>query len=54
LAATIAPRPLTIRGSLDAALRPVAQAELDKAYRVCLEAYAKHGAGKALILQVGE
>jgi cephalosporin-C deacetylase-like acetyl esterase len=51
LAATLAPRPLTIRGSADAALRPVAQAEVAKAYDVCRTAYDKQGAGKACVLQ---
>ncbi len=53
LAATLAPRPLTIRGALDAALRPVPAAELEKAYRVCRTAYDKQGASKQLVLQAG-
>jgi cephalosporin-C deacetylase-like acetyl esterase len=51
IAATVAPRPLTIRAPLDAALRPVALAELEKAYRVCREQYGKQGAAKSLVLQ---
>jgi dienelactone hydrolase/pimeloyl-ACP methyl ester carboxylesterase len=50
LAATLAPRPVTIRAPLDAALRPVAQADLEKAYQSCREAFEKHGASKSLVL----
>jgi dienelactone hydrolase/pimeloyl-ACP methyl ester carboxylesterase len=51
LAATLSPRTLTIRGSIDAGLRPVTQAELDLTYRDCRDAYAKRDAGKRLNLQ---
>jgi dienelactone hydrolase len=51
LAATLAPRPLTIRGSLNAALQPVAQAELDNAYGVCREMYARRAAAKELVIR---
>src|SRR5438105_13996852 len=53
LAATLAPRPLTIRAPRDAALRPVPQAELEKAYQVCREAYGWRGVEKSLVLRAG-
>jgi cephalosporin-C deacetylase-like acetyl esterase len=51
LAATLAPRPLTIRNPLNAALAAVGQPELEHAYRTCREAFERHGAGKSLVLQ---
>jgi pimeloyl-ACP methyl ester carboxylesterase len=54
LAATLAPRPLTIRSSLDAASHPVAQAEVEKIYAACRSAYAKQGAAKALALEAAQ
>lgn len=51
LAALVAPRPLTIRASLDAARQPVKQADLDEAYAACKTAYDKHKAAKQLSLQ---
>jgi hypothetical protein len=53
LAATLAPRALTLHGAVDAALRPVAQNELDQTYRVCRDAFDKQGAGKSLVLRAG-
>jgi cephalosporin-C deacetylase-like acetyl esterase len=53
LAATLAPRPLTIRAPLDAALRPVAQADGEKAYRECRDAYGWRGVVKSFVLQAG-
>jgi hypothetical protein len=50
LAATLAPRKLTIRNPVDAAQRPVAQTELEKTYDACRRAYAKHDAGGNLTL----
>src|SRR5262249_30221103 len=50
LAAMIAPRPLTIRGAVDPALKPVTKAALDEAYARCKEAYAKQKADKQLAL----
>ena len=50
LAATLAPRALTIRDPRDAALRPVSQADLEKCYRVCREAFAGQGTAKNLVL----
>ncbi len=54
LAATLAPRSLRIRASLDAAGRAVTQAELETAYRVCREAFASQGAAKRLTLHAAE
>jgi cephalosporin-C deacetylase-like acetyl esterase len=51
LAALIAPRPLTIRGAVDPALKPVSKAALEDAYARCKEAYAKQKAEKQLMLQ---
>jgi cephalosporin-C deacetylase-like acetyl esterase len=51
LAATLSPRALTIRGTVDAALRPVTQAELDLAYGVCRGAYARSGAAAGLVMR---
>jgi dienelactone hydrolase len=52
LAALVAPRSLTIKGAVDAQLKPVAQTQLDEAYKSVKEAYAKQNADKALTLQV--
>lgn len=54
LAATLAPRTLTIRNPVDAALRPLAQAELDAAYASCRAAYERSGAAKALHLETAK
>ena len=51
LAATIAPRPLTIRDPVDAAGKPVTQAELEAVYARVRAAYKAAGAEKSLILQ---
>jgi dienelactone hydrolase len=51
LAASLAPRPLVIKDPLDAAGKPVTQAELEEAYRAARAAYkAAHAEGR-LILQ---
>ena len=52
LAATLAPRTLTIRNPVDAALRPVSQTDLEAAYEICRSAYARHQASAKLSLQV--
>lgn len=46
LAATLAPRPLTLRGVVDATGNPLPLAEVEAAYRVCREAYDRAGASK--------
>jgi dienelactone hydrolase/pimeloyl-ACP methyl ester carboxylesterase len=51
LAAAIAPRPLTIRGAVDAAGKPVSQEDLESAYARAREAYKAAGAEKALVLE---
>ncbi len=53
LAASLAPRPLTIRLPRDAAQRPVAKDDLTAAYRVCVESYAARKAANNLVLQGG-
>jgi cephalosporin-C deacetylase-like acetyl esterase len=50
LAATLAPRSLAIRQSVDAALRSLPTAEVEKAYRACRDAYDKQSAGKNLLI----
>ncbi len=51
LAAAIAPRPLAIRNPVDAAGRPLTQAELEAAYAGAREAYKALGAEKNLVLE---
>jgi dienelactone hydrolase/pimeloyl-ACP methyl ester carboxylesterase len=51
LAAAMAPRPLTIRNAVDAAGRPVTQAELEEIYSAARAAYRAAGAEKNLILE---
>jgi dienelactone hydrolase/pimeloyl-ACP methyl ester carboxylesterase len=51
LAASIAPRPLTIQNPVDAAGRPVSQADLEAAYATAREAYKAAGAEKNLVLE---
>ncbi len=51
LAASIAPRPLTIRNPVDAAGNSVSQAELEDAYKSAREAYKAAGAEKDLVLE---
>jgi dienelactone hydrolase len=51
LAASIAPRPLTIRNPVDPAGKPISQKELEEAYKVAREAYKAAGAEQSLILQ---
>jgi len=51
IAACLAPRPLTIADAVDAARRPVAEAELVAAYEVCRAAYQAAGAAEALALR---
>jgi dienelactone hydrolase len=51
LAALVAPRPLTIRNSVDAAQRPVPQTELERAYRRCIDEYARQQARGRLNLE---
>ena len=51
LAAAIAPRPLTIRGAVDAAGKPVSQAELEEAWAPARAAYKAAGAEKNLVLE---
>jgi cephalosporin-C deacetylase-like acetyl esterase len=53
LAALVAPRPLTIRKPVDAAGNPVAQAELERVYAVCRQAYAAGKNEKNLSLDAG-
>jgi cephalosporin-C deacetylase-like acetyl esterase len=53
LAAAIAPRPLTIRGTVDASGKSVTQAELERAYETCRVAYSRSNVGQKLILQAG-
>ncbi len=53
LAAAIAPRPLAIRNPVDAAGRPVSQAELEEIYAAARAAYKASGAEKNLVLQAG-
>jgi dienelactone hydrolase len=53
LAASLAPRKLTIRNTLDAAQRPVSQADLERAYEPCRAAYAKLDASGNLTLLGG-
>jgi dienelactone hydrolase len=48
LAARLAPRPLSIRGAVDAQGNPVSQAELDQIYDACTKAY---GPGASLELR---
>jgi cephalosporin-C deacetylase-like acetyl esterase len=52
LAATLAPRALTIRNPVDATQRPVSEAELYAAYEVCRSAYEREKAAKQLQLSV--
>jgi len=51
LAATLAPLPLTIRNPVDAAGKPVSQAELERVYARVREAYARAGAADRLVLE---
>jgi cephalosporin-C deacetylase-like acetyl esterase len=51
LAATIAPRKLTIRNPVDGMQRPVSQAELERIYQPCRTAYERAKAADKLILQ---
>jgi cephalosporin-C deacetylase-like acetyl esterase len=53
LAAAVAPRPLTIRASVDAMGKAVSQAELERVYAGCRDAFAREGAGDKLTLQAG-
>jgi hypothetical protein len=50
LAASVAPRPLTIRKPADPAGKSLAQAAADDAYRAVRAAYAKAGADKQLVI----
>jgi dienelactone hydrolase len=52
LAASIAPRRLTIRNPVDAMGKPVTQPELEAAYSKAREAYKAAGAEKNLVLEV--
>jgi dienelactone hydrolase len=51
LAASLAPRPLTIRNPVDALGRPVSQAEAEKAYRKVRDAYKAKNAEKNFTLE---
>jgi hypothetical protein len=51
LAALIAPRKLTIVAPVDAAGKPVPQAELDAAYDAAKKAYAAAGVPENLVLR---
>lgn len=51
LAASLAPRTLTIRNAVDAALRPLSQADLDAAYAPCRAEYQRRGATRSLHLE---
>jgi hypothetical protein len=51
LAAAIAPRALTLKGSTDAAGQPVAQAALEEAYAAAKAAYLAQNAVDRLVLQ---
>jgi cephalosporin-C deacetylase-like acetyl esterase len=53
LAAAIAPRPLTIRVTVDPTGKAVSQAELEQAYSECRAAYHRAGAERKLVLQAG-
>jgi dienelactone hydrolase/pimeloyl-ACP methyl ester carboxylesterase len=53
LAAALAPRPLTIVNAVDAAGRPVTQAELEEAYAGARAAYKAAGAPEKLVLKAG-
>ena len=46
LATMVAPRPLTLRGTVDAAGRSVSVNEVEAAYRACRQEYSNHGAGE--------
>ncbi|MFN4257929.1 MAG: alpha/beta hydrolase family protein [Gemmataceae bacterium] len=50
LAARLAPRPLTIRSTVDAVQKPVAQTVLEQTYAPCRAAYQKHKADQQLTL----
>jgi cephalosporin-C deacetylase-like acetyl esterase/lysophospholipase L1-like esterase len=50
LAASLAPRPLAIRQSVDAEGKPLAQAVLESAYASARSAYSRCGADEALVL----
>jgi dienelactone hydrolase len=54
LAAALAPRPLTIRGAVDPAGKPVSQRELEEAYAAARAAYRAAGAEGSLELIAGE
>jgi cephalosporin-C deacetylase-like acetyl esterase len=54
LAATLAPRPLTVRGPVNAALRPVAQADAETVYAACRAAYDKQGASARLRVEAAK
>jgi hypothetical protein len=51
LAATLAPRKLTIRAAVDGAGKPVPRSVLEEAYAACRKAY--EGTKDALLLQAG-
>ena len=51
LAATLAPRPLTLRGSKSGAQAPISQDALEKLYIPCRACYTSHNAAKELKLQ---
>jgi pimeloyl-ACP methyl ester carboxylesterase len=53
LAATLAPRPLTIRGAVDPVHQPLSQAVLEQAYAACRSAYAQQQAAEHLRLEAG-
>jgi pimeloyl-ACP methyl ester carboxylesterase len=54
LAASLAPRPLTIRGPTDPTGKPLTRAAADDAYRAVRAAYAKAGAEKQLVVSAEE
>jgi cephalosporin-C deacetylase-like acetyl esterase len=51
LAASLAPRPLTIASTRDPAGKPIAREEVEKAWRPCRKAYKAHGAERAFVVE---
>ena len=53
LAAAIAPRPLTIRGAVNARGEVVPRSKLISTYSACRERYGRLGAEKEFVLEAG-
>jgi hypothetical protein len=51
VAAAIAPRPLTLIGTVDAAGKPVAPSEVEKVYAPAKAAYAAKGEASRLVIK---